>query len=465
MRKIFILGAMSCLFAACKPNAGITTNLTTGKADFTNYLAIGNSMTAGYTDGSLTVSGQLNSYPQRLFEQFQLVTSIKGTFVQPLVTGNFGYPWPKKVLTTVRSGCSTDSMLGAVDYYGALDSLGSYHFTSTINNGQINNIAVPGIRVGDYQTPNYPITAATPSALFPLGLPYAARFYNSSSFSPLDELAYTVHNLHPSFFTMWLGANDVLGYALSGGQGDGSGHALPSAPNFYNPEDITPYLYFDTCYQKAVDMAISTGARGALINIPDITSLPYFSTIPINGLTLTRQGQADTLQARWGSVVNKVFQVGSNCYIVEQHDGLVRQAVPGELILASIPKDAIRCQGWGITKPIPKEYVLTTEEIQHIRDAVNSYNTYIKYLTERYTQLAYVDMNSYMKTIASGYTYNGITYNTQYISGGAFSLDAIHPNARGYALIANEILRTINAKYESTIPMLDVNKYHGVDFP
>ena len=87
-----MIGAMACLFAACKPNVAVTTKLTQGEADFTNYLAIGNSLTAGYADGSLTSSGQLNSYPQRLFEQFQLVTNVKGTFVQPLLPGISRFP-------------------------------------------------------------------------------------------------------------------------------------------------------------------------------------------------------------------------------------------------------------------------------------------------------------------------------------------------------------------------------------
>ena len=458
MRKICIIGALACLFAACKPSARVNTTLTQGTADFTNYLAIGNSLTAGYADGSLTVNGQLNSYPQRLFEQFQLVTNVPGTFIQPLVTGNNGYPWPKKVLATIYSACYRDTSLGAVDYSGPLDSLGSYRFTSTVNNGQINNIAVPNIRVVDYVLANYANIMATAK------VPYAARFYKDLNGSPLDELAYSVHNLHPTFFTMWLGANDVLGYALAGGQGDGTGFALPIGPNYYNSNDISPYSLFDTCYDKAINVAISTGATGALINIPDITSLPYFTTIPIDGLNITRQGQADTLQKLWGSVTNKVFQLGHNNYIVEDHNGKVRQAVPGELVMLSLPIDNIRCLGWGVTKAIPKEYVITTEELQNIRNATDRFNTYIKFEAGRHN-LAYVDMHTFMSTIATGYTYNGIKYTTDYISGGAFSLDAIHPTPRGYALIANEIIRTINNTYKSNMPMLDVNKYHGIDFP
>ncbi|MCW3122806.1 MAG: hypothetical protein JWQ38_2298 [Flavipsychrobacter sp.] len=457
MRKIYIIGALACLFTACKPNVAVNTTLTQGEADFTNYLAIGNSLTAGYADGSLTSSGQLNSYPQRLFEQFQLVTNVKGTFVQPLLPGNYGYPWPKKVLTVTYNPCTGDTSLGAVDYPGALDSQNSHHYFSTVNNNQINNIGVPYIRAVDYLVDNYAINTAAN------GIPYALRFYNNPAGTPLDELAYRVHNLHPTFFTMWLGSNDVLGYALAGGQGDGTGAALPLSPNFYNANDISPYLVFDTAYDKAVNMAISTGAKGALINIPDITSLPFFTTIPINGLMITRQSQADSLQALWGPVTAKaVFQVGANNFMVTDHNGRVRQSVPGEYLMLTLPSDFI-CRGWGITVPIPKEYVITTEEMQNINNAIISYNNFIQYEAKIHN-LAYVDIHSFLGSVATGYTYNGIKYSTQYISGGSFSLDGLHPSPRGYALIANEILKSINTKYKSNMPMLEVNKYHGIDF-
>jgi hypothetical protein len=187
MRKVYIIGAMTCLFAACRPSVNITTKATAGDAVFTNYLAVGNSLTAGYSDGSLTVTGQLNSYPQRLFEQFSLV-GAKGPFIQPLVEGDFGYPFPKKVLALLRNPCNyNDSFLGPVDNYGSPDTLGSYTYTSPVNNGQINNIGVPGIRMVDYPVVSYPIYAATPLIL---GFPYAQRFYHDVNNTPLHSLPY-----------------------------------------------------------------------------------------------------------------------------------------------------------------------------------------------------------------------------------------------------------------------------------
>src|SRR3954470_17725500 len=104
MRKIYMIGALACLFAACKPTVNVTNTAVKGSANFTNYLAIGDNYTAGYSDNSLTVTGQLNSYPERLFEQFLLV-GAQGPFVQPLLNSDHGFPGPKKILGMTYSLC------------------------------------------------------------------------------------------------------------------------------------------------------------------------------------------------------------------------------------------------------------------------------------------------------------------------------------------------------------------------
>jgi hypothetical protein len=45
---------------------------TSGSADFSHYVAIGNSLTSGYTDGALFRAGQQNSIPNILAQRFAL---------------------------------------------------------------------------------------------------------------------------------------------------------------------------------------------------------------------------------------------------------------------------------------------------------------------------------------------------------------------------------------------------------
>jgi hypothetical protein len=454
MRKIYIIGALACLVSACKPSVNITVPPTAGDATFTEYLAIGNSLTAGYADNSLYVTGQLNSYPQRLFEQFATIgdRGAKGNFYQPLLHGDMGYPGPRKVVGLVGS-CLGDTSIGAIDLPGfAADAEDAKAYVSGGPKNQVNNIGVPGIRIADYPVDNYAMSN-----------PYAKRFYYDVTKPPLEELYSRVRNLHPTFFTVWLGANDVLGFATAGGQGDGSGNALPVFGNYYAGNDITPNAVFKRYYDTVVSVATSLGAKGALINIPDITTIPFFTTIPSNGLYISRQTLADSLTAFYASL-NYVFHLGYNQFIVKDHLGNMRQSVPGELILLTTPLDSITCAAWGSFRAIPQQYVITTEELQQIKSATTRFNDII-YAASVRNNLAFIDMYSYMGTLQAGITYNGINYNAQYITGGAFSLDGVHLTPRGYAIVANKIIEGINKQYHSTITAIDVNKYHGILFP
>ena len=81
--------------------------------------------------------------------------------------------------------------------------------------------------------------------------------------------------------------------------------------------------------------------------------------------------------------------------------------------------------------------------------------------------LAFVDANAKMVELngASGIIWDGVKYNAKFITGGTFSLDGVHLTGRGYAVVANEFIKAINLKYNSTLPQVDPNKYSGVKFP
>ena len=62
--------------------------LTSGSVDFSNYVAIGASFTAGFSDNALFIASQENSFPNTLASQFALAGG--GSFTQPLMSDNFG---------------------------------------------------------------------------------------------------------------------------------------------------------------------------------------------------------------------------------------------------------------------------------------------------------------------------------------------------------------------------------------
>jgi hypothetical protein len=70
-----------------------------------------------------------------------------------------------------------------------------------------------------------------------------------------------------------------------------------------------------------------------------------------------------------------------------------------------------------------------------------------------------------MSQTQKGISYDGISLNAQFVTGGAFSLDGIHLNPIGNALLANQFIQAINTTYGSTIPQVDATKYRGILFP
>jgi lysophospholipase L1-like esterase len=102
--------------------------------------------------------------------------------------------------------------------------------------------------------------------------------------------------------------------------------------------------------------------------------------------------------------------------------------------------------------------------LKNLNKATAKFNDIIKQTADKY-DLAFVDANSIMKALMKGIIIDGVGYNTEFVSGGFFSLDGIHASFRGYAIIANEFIKAVNAKYGSTVPLANVNDFTGVEFP
>jgi lysophospholipase L1-like esterase len=96
--------------------------------------------------------------------------------------------------------------------------------------------------------------------------------------------------------------------------------------------------------------------------------------------------------------------------------------------------------------------------------AITAFNATISLHASNH-DLALVDMNSFYKTLQATILFNNVNYSSVYLHGGAFSTDGYHPTQRGCALMANEIVSTINRFYSAKIPLADVNAYPGIIFP
>ncbi|RLD41949.1 MAG: hypothetical protein DRI89_08490 [Bacteroidetes bacterium] len=452
MKTKYILYFAVVLFLAssCKPEVNDFTP-DAGSADFSTYVAVGNSLTAGYADGALYKSGQ--SYGWANILSAQLKQSGGGDFVLPVIESEQGV-LPGKLVLGPSTDCLGNVSLGPVPANdGDLDPWNN-HIDYAIN-----NLGVPGAKVGHLLFPGYGNPANLPAGL---ANPYFVKFASTPDITVLEQAL----SMQPTFISLWIGNNDVLGYATSGGAGS----------------EITPVADFAGQYGYLAQNLFAGGSEGILANIPDIANAAFFTTVPYNPIVLTDQvlvDQLNTAYAPYNAAMASLglpyrvnWSLGANPMVIVDKDmGMpvpefnIRQIESNELVLLTIPQDSIKCAQWGSAKPIPDQYVLTVKEIKNVNDATEQFNNIIKQ-TAQDLNLAFADFNSLMKQMqGTGLVYDGITFTTAFVYGNLFSLDGIHLSPQGNAVVANYYIDAINATYGANVPKVNISDYPPITLP
>jgi hypothetical protein len=435
--KTILFFAGVALLASCEPKMDEFTP-SAGNADFSRYVALGNSLTAGYSNGALYTSGQSYSYANLIAGQMKLAGG--GAFVMPVVTNEDGLLAGKMQLG-ISTNCLGASSLGPVSAGG---SPTGFPAALAPVGYSVNNFGVPGAKSYHLLAPGYGDLAGVAVGT---ANPYFARFASSATTTVLaDAMA-----VDPTFFSLWIGNNDVLGYSTSGGLGD----------------VITSQELFGGALTGIVTNMTSNGAKGIVANIPDVTSIPFFTTIPYNGLVLTQQEQVDALNAAYhNGVLGISFALGQNAFVIADPTSPIgmRQIKSTELVLLTLPQDSLRCAGWGSAKPIPGQFTLVESEISAVQTATAGFNATLKALADS-KGLAFADVNALMKKVKTGLVYDGMRFSVTYVTGGTFSLDGVHLTPRGNAVVANYFIDAINSTYSAAIPHVNIGDYPGLIFP
>lgn len=465
--------------------------LTAGTANFSKYVALGNSLTSGYADGALFIQGQNDSYPNLLAKEFAKAGG--GEFKIPFMADNFG-----------------GLLLGGVQIQGPrlyFNGTGPVAVTgspttsvASILTGPFNNMGIPGAKSFHLVAPGYGNIAGVTTGQ---SNPYFVRFASAPSATVLADAVAQ----NPTFFSLWIGNNDVLAYATSGGVGTNQlGNPNPAT---YGPNDITDPALFASVYSTLLNGLTAGGAKGVVANLPYVTSIPYFTTVPTNplpGLPSASAAQLNQLfaginqitaaagqPARFATLVaddgnpatveanpllivdetlpNLSAQItavltpavgaptaaflgnlygrarhassaaASRDYIVLTARPIIGTAQAG----APAPFNAI-----GVSYPMQDNTALTAAETLEVKTATDAYNASIRSLATA-KGLAFVDANALLNQVATaaGVSVNNYTVTSTYVTGGGFSLDGVHPSPRGYALIASKFIEAINAAYGS----------------
>lgn len=369
---------------------------STGSVDFSRFVTLGNSLTAAYQNGALYESSQMYS-------------------IGKLIANQVGVPFEQPIISDPGTG-------GRLEVQ-ALTTTGIQIYTNP-NQGQpknlnlnrpYNNLAVPGAFL-------YDIANATSSTTC-----YSYVFGGQANqlFDVVLRGQGTMLNqakaLNPTLITLWIGNNDILGHATSGA-------TVP----------FTPVANFTALYNALANELANTGAKVVVANIPDVTSIPFFTTV---GPTLAAQG----VSAIW----------------VKRGIG---DTVPVNVLTNYITLRAIDLinQGKGLSKenPLPDNVVLDSIEAKNVRDIISQYNSVISSVASA-KGFGLVDANALLNSARAGITVNGIRFTTQFVTGGLFSLDGVHPTSRGYAIVANEFIKVINQKWGANIPLINVSQIPG----
>jgi hypothetical protein len=250
----------------------------------------------------------------------------------------------------------------------------------------------------------------------------------------------------PTFVSVWIGNNDVLG-------------AATSSTNAGDSTKITSIADFQTHYTDLLDSVAAVSPGGAvLLSVANVSLVPYFS----RGATYwaLKNGLFGP------SPFPAVFTVSNNC-------APVATAIPGargDSVLVPFPYGAALLGAAQAGAPRNLDCadtvaaVIVPSELIKLIGAMMGYNAFILGQATAHGW-AYLDVNAKFTQLAADtaqvrpfpYFPQGNAGDTVAVRrpfGRAFSLDGIHPSASTHRILADTLRHVIDAKYGTAIPAI-----------
>jgi phospholipase/lecithinase/hemolysin len=381
------------------PPAGSTLN-----ALFDRPVWMGNSITAGFQSAGINDSTQRQSYAT-------LLANAMGTpyFYRSLRGNGCVAPFTNNKTQARVGGASASACAG-----GATTEL-----------PWLSNVAVPGARSIEI-TNNANAGGSASNALTQIILQFATQ-------------AERMQEAQPTFVSLWIGNNDVLG-------------ALTNGANPGQPALVTAQGTFDAAYDAAAAQIDASTATGVLVvGVVDVSNIPYAS----KGATIwcLKTGACGFPAAAFPAA----FTVNNNC--------APNAAVPGskgDSILVPWSKYLPMIGAAGPPSNTPTELNCATDavvvnptEYAALRNAVVGYNAKIQAVATA-NNWAFWDPNGALDSLRLAGQIppfpNIATANVDF--GPWISLDGVHPSATAHKLIANYMRGVINTKYATAIPAI-----------
>jgi len=355
----------------------------TGSANFTSFVALGDSLTQGFSNGGVFEGVQVNSYPALIARQ----AGVGDGFEQPTVSAP-GIPGLLQL----------QSLLPLV----IAPAPGNGAPTNLLLPRPYNNLAVSGFDTRDI------LVTLTGNPIIDLTL---------RGLGPAIGQALA---LQPTFATVWLGNNDALGAATGG---------------VINDQTLTPLAQFEMDYRQVVGALAQAGAQVVVANIPNVTAIPFVTTLPPVLVDPATQ--------------QPVLINGQPVPLIGVNPATDRVLLSAQAALALGFGIPVALGGNG--QPLPDRVVLSGAEIATISDRINGFNNVIGQVAGE-IGAPVVDINGFFEDVVqNGFEIGGVGYGVDFLTGGIFSYDGVHPTPLGYAVVANEFIDTINEAFGATI--------------
>ena len=421
--RILLLLAAAALAPGCDKIAPLVApSLTGGRADFSVVAALGTDITAGFQSGGLAMRHQTHSFAVLFAQQAGArpldLPLVDGDGVPPLLEVKHLYPPPVVI--------------------GPVSATPGTGINSTLST-TFHNLGVPTCRMQDLiDTTRYTL---------PLRDPFFDIVQRGRG-----SLAEQVGNhLFPqaTFLLYEFGTNELLQPALNG--------------TIVGATTVTSFA--DTLGRTLDALAVQVpGAKMALVNVPDVTSFPFFTTI--SNRQLDRFGQPV-----FDSNGRPRFLLGPNNIALTANDLVLLTARPS--IAAGIgyplntfvyltPTDSVPGTGTGLSDA----QVLNNTEALTLQDRARRFNAIIDTTlrsTTKKRDFAVVDLDGLLRRAKNpGIEIRGVVYTTKFLTGGLFGLDGVYPNDMAQALLCNQAIAAVNARYGSNIQPVDPVRYATV---
>jgi hypothetical protein len=409
IRYSAVLGLLLAAAACENDSVNRPPSITPVDALFDRYVAIGNSITAGFQSAGINDSTQTQSYA------VLLARAMHAPFFPPLLR---------------KPGCPapfTNAFTGA-RFGGGTPTGCALRTVPSTPPPFISNVAVPGARVIDTYD-NIMDPATTPQL-------------NTIILGGQTQVQ-AARRANPTFVSVWIGNNDVLGAATAANAGDTT--------------RITPPTVFQTVYSTLLDSIADMAPQGVvLIGVANVTAIPYFSAGALYWAIKNGLGPP-------GVAFPPTFTVSPNC-------APISTGIPGargDSVLVPFPYGGALLGAAAAGQPRNLDCadtvaaVVVPSELVQMVSAVTAYNTFISGQATAHGW-AYFNPNGPLDSLrqiptqvapfpnfGAPPTFTACSANP---FGLAFSCDAVHPSASTHRLIAQYLRNVINAQYGTEIP-------------